>query len=242
MYPKILRSWYRYPWLAIPALIWFGLLVVFANTLRGQLTGEVGLLRVDVNFLGLVSAALVLIVIRVSRITIRLLSFPYNLSEIVYGFNPVVIDFIGLVWFSALLPFCFGLVYWHYGLINASGSLVKDGATAMYFSFITWTTLGYGDVTPLSSGRVFTAVEAFLGYLFLGILIAAVIRTANALAAPFIQRDWAEIEKWVEKAERDWKEDENSLTESKNSNVHDDSPKRGLKPRRRWWPFGKKGC
>jgi hypothetical protein len=46
----------------------------------------------------------------------------------------------------------------------------------LYFSFITMTTLGYGDVTPLSSYAMTTAyLEALFGQLYLAILIARLV-------------------------------------------------------------------
>lgn len=53
----------------------------------------------------------------------------------------------------------------------------KDGKIcfldAMYFSVVTWTTLGYGDISPLGAARAFAAIEAFVGYMIMGLLVAA---------------------------------------------------------------------
>ncbi len=43
---------------------------------------------------------------------------------------------------------------------------------AMYFSAVTWTTLGYGDFRPLPEWRAITACEAFMGYLFMVLSIS----------------------------------------------------------------------
>ena len=46
----------------------------------------------------------------------------------------------------------------------------------LYFSFVTLTTLGYGDVTPHSDvARMFAAGEAVFGQLFIAILIARLV-------------------------------------------------------------------
>ena len=42
----------------------------------------------------------------------------------------------------------------------------------MYFSVITWTTVGYGDFVPTESTRLFAATEAFIGHVWMGLLIS----------------------------------------------------------------------
>jgi hypothetical protein len=37
-----------------------------------------------------------------------------------------------------------------------------------YFSAITWTTVGYGDIIPTAYSRVFTGLEAISGYIYMG--------------------------------------------------------------------------
>lgn len=46
---------------------------------------------------------------------------------------------------------------------------------AVYFSVVTWTTLGYGDIVALPASRVVAALEALLGYLVMALLIAVLI-------------------------------------------------------------------
>jgi len=43
--------------------------------------------------------------------------------------------------------------------------------TGLYFSIVTFTTLGYGDMQPLPSMRLYTSLEAMLGYAYLGLLV-----------------------------------------------------------------------
>ena len=42
----------------------------------------------------------------------------------------------------------------------------------LYFSVVTFTTLGYGDIQPAETHRLLAAFEAFIGFLFVPIVIA----------------------------------------------------------------------
>jgi len=51
-----------------------------------------------------------------------------------------------------------------------------SGFTATYFSFITLTTVGYGDITPAAdTARMLAVLEATTGTLFVGVLIARLV-------------------------------------------------------------------
>ena len=53
---------------------------------------------------------------------------------------------------------------------------MEDFPLALYFSFVTLTTLGYGDITPVSRvAQMLTGVEAMMGQLFVAILIARLV-------------------------------------------------------------------
>jgi voltage-gated potassium channel Kch len=50
------------------------------------------------------------------------------------------------------------------------------GFTAIYFSFITLTTVGYGDIVPVTTvARMLTSTEAMTGTLFLAVLISRLV-------------------------------------------------------------------
>jgi hypothetical protein len=52
----------------------------------------------------------------------------------------------------------------------------KDPATLVYFSFITLSTVGYGDITPLSPpARSFAFMEAIIGQIYLAVLVARLV-------------------------------------------------------------------
>lgn len=74
---------------------------------------------------------------------------------------------------SATLIFIFAGIYRGFGLIFSGDQLlfVSDAKSALYFSVVTWTTLGYGDFTPPPDLRLIAAAQALLGYAFFGISV-----------------------------------------------------------------------
>lgn len=90
----------------------------------------------------------------------------------------------GAVCVYLLLGASFGLVYYALELIqpgsfNLSGHLsVNDGlwAALHYYSYVTLTTVGYGDISPASSAaRSVAIVEGIAGQLYLAVLVARMI-------------------------------------------------------------------
>ncbi len=62
------------------------------------------------------------------------------------------------------------------GAINFAGATATGFHDFMYFSFVTLTTLGYGDITPVSSlAKSITLIIAVTGQLYLTILIAMLV-------------------------------------------------------------------
>lgn len=83
------------------------------------------------------------------------------------------------IWLA--LIFACGVLYWlsafakHPGLTEQGKSLTAnlDGLwTAIYFSFVTATSVGYGDVLPVGAARILAVAEAAGGLLIFGLLIA----------------------------------------------------------------------
>lgn len=57
-----------------------------------------------------------------------------------------------------------------------AGNVSMKGFNALYFSFITLCTVGYGDITPVSNvARMLAAFEAVTGLLYVAILIARLV-------------------------------------------------------------------
>lgn len=59
----------------------------------------------------------------------------------------------------------FAIIYRMLGVVVVKdGEAVYDAATCLYFSMITWTTSGYGEVIPSHEARFWAASEALLAY------------------------------------------------------------------------------
>jgi hypothetical protein len=83
------------------------------------------------------------------------------------------------IWLAVILA-C-GVAYWLIDLSSSTGLLAAGARvrtnlggllTAIYFSFITATSVGYGDVLPIGASRILAVAEAVGGLLIFGLLIA----------------------------------------------------------------------
>jgi hypothetical protein len=71
-------------------------------------------------------------------------------------------------------------------LLFVPGDTLDSWEKAVYFSFVTFTTLGYGDITlPVSNWRVLSGVEALNGILLVG--------WSTAFLFAIIQHSWKSI-------------------------------------------------
>ena len=83
-----------------------------------------------------------------------------------------------LLWafWCALVAFVFGVIYGEFGLLDLRGKQ-DTGFTHLYFSIVTFTTLGFGDIAPVKAGsslaaEILVTLEVILGYIGLGGLIS----------------------------------------------------------------------
>ena len=84
------------------------------------------------------------------------LSLPLSIASIAYA----------LLFFACVYRAC--------GLIDtADQSETHDPLTCLYFSIVTWTTLGYGDFRPMPADRLLAAAEAVVGYVVMAIMISS---------------------------------------------------------------------
>ena len=79
------------------------------------------------------------------------------------------------------------------GCFRIPESLKPDLASFRYFSFVTLTTLGYGDITPLTpSARALSIVEAVMGQLYIAILIT---RFVGIHISQYMENKYTETER-----------------------------------------------
>ncbi len=86
---------------------------------------------------------------------------------------------LGLLWANAYrVVYMLNPESFHFGLAGTD-SFLGSFRELIYFSYVTLTTLGYGDTTPISPhARLLALLEAISGVIFVGVLIA---RLAGAL-------------------------------------------------------------
>lgn len=96
----------------------------------------------------------------------RLLFWCWGLTD--YGRS-----FLSVVVLASILIFVFGGVYSLWPGMLSYGGRCPTGFTPYYFSIVTYTTLGFGDVKPYSlGGEILVSFEVILGYVTLGLLLA----------------------------------------------------------------------
>ena len=86
----------------------------------------------------------------------------------------------------ALLIAAFAGLYAQFGLADTTGgggeSQTFNYADALYFSVVTFTTLGYGDIQPRGVCRILICIETFVGYIVLGLLASTATSFIQAIA------------------------------------------------------------
>lgn len=83
--------------------------------------------------------------------------------------------FVGLVTLHIAQIVLWGLLYWW--------QIDWDLSTALYFSTVTYATIGYGDVVPTPDWRLGAAIEGLTGVLMLGWSSALIFVVVNRLYA-----------------------------------------------------------
>ena len=71
--------------------------------------------------------------------------------------------------------FSFASVYRHTGIESMDGEIISNTHDAVYFSIITWTTVGYGDMVPVYDSRLIAAAQGLLGYVYMATIVGLVM-------------------------------------------------------------------
>ena len=89
--------------------------------------------------------------------------------------------------FSLLTTLSFALLFFLFGITDGSTTIqlsfantwlenVQNFFYSLYFSVVTFTTLGYGDLAPFGLTRAFAALEAFLGSFTLALFVVVFVK------------------------------------------------------------------
>ena len=85
-----------------------------------------------------------------------------------------------------LLIAAFAGIYAQLGLADTTGgggeSMTYRYTDALYYSTVTFTTLGYGDLQPRGACRILAGMETFVGYIVLGLLASTATSFIQAAA------------------------------------------------------------
>ena len=83
-------------------------------------------------------------------------------------------EFLALVGIVFLQILVFAVIHQSNGL-EGLDNRAANFLDYLYFSIVTWTTLGYGDLHPSEAGRLFAAFQALLGYVYTALLVGLFI-------------------------------------------------------------------
>lgn len=142
----------------------------------GYLTTETAALRV-IDLLAVLCFSLLAIGVKVQQVL--LVPGTMTLNRLVGALCIYLL--LGVVW---------AILFTFVGLFDPAAFQYAGTSDAcehlLYYSFVTLTTLGYGDITPVHSvARTLAFLEAVIGQLFIAVLIAGLVgRYVAGLRAP----------------------------------------------------------
>lgn len=122
---------------------------------------------------------------RWTRSTLRAASLRAMRMAWLYGESPTSAFLLIVYWWFAFAVLFFftgfktdtSVIRYSLSDVLSGTTLAQDFATALYFSAVTMSTLGYGDYAPASNlSRFFSGMEAFLGVILVAMFIVAVQR------------------------------------------------------------------
>lgn len=137
----------------------------WVNHLHPHLLSPVFQMAFSIAFFAFVVAQLIQFILRAPRVDANVLCA---------GLSGYLL--LGLLWTPAYLvvarlnPAAFVMS------AGSDANATMDGFHAFYFSLITITTVGYGDICPVSKGaRMLAAVEAIVGLFYMAVLISRLV-------------------------------------------------------------------
>lgn len=99
------------------------------------------------------------------------------LSETIYSFSHA--HYVGrtrlfvakliLAAFTTVLSYA--AVYRVLGIVDSSGQVHTGISDCIYFSLVTWTTIGYGDFYPSKEARLIAGSEGLIGYIYMATIV-----------------------------------------------------------------------
>ena len=147
------------------ALVSVALAATWLNQIWPQKCPALTFILPAIAFLEVVIASLLGFILRAKRVDANVLCAGISVYLI-----------LGLLW---------GLAYTLMAEVNPNAfafnphpgaAATMSGFTAIYFSFTTLATLGYGDITPAAdAARMLAMLEAMTGTLFVGVMIARLV-------------------------------------------------------------------
>jgi len=79
--------------------------------------------------------------------------------------------------FTGILTVLISSFFYVFGQLSKDGFVFKPGFfEAFYFSVVTFTTVGYGDITPLGFSKLVAAIEAFTGLFIMSLFVIGLSR------------------------------------------------------------------
>jgi hypothetical protein len=138
----------------------------------------------------LIGAALVVITVMIHAVGttwwLRVLRYRYADAQGLMQPGKTLHVLIGTV-LALLLLHTIEIVVWAYAYVALlPAGVLASFEESVYFSFVTFTTLGYGDITLTENWRLLSGIEALNGIMLVGwttaMLFAVVQRTWQALA------------------------------------------------------------
>ncbi len=156
----------------LPSLVLTWLIYAIAGSaVTGYDPWIIGRYAVHMSFFAVVAAHVLHDVLRADRVTADKLCGAisvYLLLGVIWALIYSTISHLQVEAFTGVWP--------NSASLDQDVHRYEEFSHLLYYSFVTLTTLGYGDITPISpEARVFTWLEAVVGQLYLAILIAGLV-------------------------------------------------------------------